>query len=470
MIILKQPPYYVTQHADGPNNVFVAWAPAAHARLATPILASLLARALSEDGQLVQFQDLVLLRRGPHKWAPLTNAHVSAAELSRRAYVGTYQPYADMATATFTTTASQQDLPWPELLTNDDRTVLPCLSPDFARYFLGPGYREGIREIEGFYSHPIAGPEPEGFLELFGHDLPAPSAGFPRLRELFSAFDLDPASHCALHTYLLGLFHSDSLLYERPVLFVDSWVRGRGKSEVGRAVCNLVDGHDKSISLSGGGQALKDEIVAHLVAGGRTILGQNLDNKVDFQQELLVSLSTDGVIGSRPKYARELAHFRGVCPIMNGVYGAFSLHPDLLSRVWRCELSGAAQQLHPRPAYYSRERRLEILAEIMAAHAGATPVREATSRCAALERAGLAAYAVAFDLDPAECRRRFDAALAGTAGLATAAVASLARVHRDRFQALSAKFAFGQPTEPDEGARGLGFTFTGGHWNEAGCL
>ena len=327
--------------------------------------------------------------------------------------------------------------------------------------------------VDGLLLHPYAG-EPEGaWVQRRPWVAPraAPDPAYPHLRKLFSALPLAPASHAALHMYLLGVFHACSLEQEHPILFIDSWVRGRGKSEVCAAIQLLLEGTRCAIEASPGRQAFHDTIVAHLVGGSRVIPVHNLSGRAAYESEFFATMATEGGIEARPKYGRDSERFLGVLPIFNGVYGAFSLAEDFLCRCWRVELPGPAQVLTPRPREYAAEHRDEIIAEILAAHEPRPWFQRPHTRFAAFEAVSAQAYGRAFSLAPDAVSARIRAAQKSASALLPSAVQSLYSSHPKAFEAphtdvVGDQYATGKKSPPPAGASALGFTFDGDVWHE----
>lgn len=321
--------------------------------------------------------------------------------------------------------------------------------------------RKTLPKVNGFLHHPIHG-DPAGLWLR----PPLPTARncypYPNLKFLFSAFDLPAPDHAALYIHLLACFHSASLDFPRPILFVDSWAPGRGKSEIGSAFSTLLDGVPTSIPLTGTRDTLTENVVAHLLRGGRVLCGHNLTARDDWNNVFLVSLSTDDGVSQRPKYGKESTSFPGVVVLLNGVYGEFSLHPDVIARLFRVQLGGAPCLLTPPPRDYVREHRVSIIREILAAHLVATPwTLPVLTRFAPFEAAGCSAYAAAFELSHQEVQDRLRASLAGSWGLGPHSVPSLFRAQPEAFSEVfqgAVACRPGRATVPP-GARGLGFIF-----------
>jgi hypothetical protein len=378
------------------------------------------ARILGRAGLLVSFADLCHLRT-PDGWDSL--AHGSYAPVAFANALETYCPQQGTQVATFPV-----DLPMPATLEEAPMSEAwvrtgwePCdpRGPELA-HLAGPSGRALVPQIEGWLRSPVIDP-PKGWISLFDETLPPADPACPHLRELFAGFDLGRHSLLPLYAYLFGCFHGVSLKYERPILFIDSWVRGRGKSEVGRAFSVLLDGCDSSLPLSDTASS-SDLITSFLVNGQRILPLQNLDGRWQYQDHFLVSLATDGSVNARPKYSRNSAQFRGVCAIMNGVWGSFSLHKDLLTRVWRAELPGVAQQLHPRPVYYALEYRLPILSEILSLLTPAVPQYTGVSRHQPFEAVGVTAASKLLGLSIEEGLEIFSRSYRGAQGLGHPAV------------------------------------------------
>jgi hypothetical protein len=355
-------------------------------------------------------------------------------------------------------------------------TVSRTVPRSYGDYLIGATSfpKAAVPDLDGFLNHPIAGVPNGVWRERRPWRCPtgSPGADSPHLRALFSGLPLDPAGHAALHMYLFGAFHAVSLENEKPLLFVDSWVRGRGKSEVCDAIQILLEGSRCAIEASPARQAFHDSLIAHLVSGARVVPLHNLEGRPDYMNETFASIATDGGLSTRPKYGRESLRFPGVLPILNGVYGAFSLHKDLLCRCWRVELPGVAQALTLRPREYAEAHRDEIIAEILQAHKRATiqGARSPVTRFAEFERCAGRAYRQAFALGEGETWDRIKKMQCGATALLQSGVRALYSAHPRAFEAphdkvVGGRFDTGPKEVPHTGATALGFTFNGDTWD-----
>ncbi len=269
---------------------------------------------------------------------------------------------------------------------------------DWPRDFLGSlvasQERSHVNQARGILRHPIVG-EPEDFWIENTRKINVPQeTTYPHLRCLFSALELDSRSHLALHSFLFGCFHAVSLSAPRPILLVDSWSQGRGKSEICTAVSRLVDDNEGSIpARSGDNQEFFDCLGARFRTA-RTVTVDNVDGVRDFNQTLLATAAS-GTLALRWKYAKQEALIDGAIIMMNLVTGQATFHDDMLARMVRCELQGHPKPLFPSPQGYARENRGAIIGEIIHALKNSTPI-DACSRTAAFDSVALGAYRQVF--------------------------------------------------------------------------
>jgi hypothetical protein len=223
-----------------------------------------------------------------------------------------------------------------------------------------------LRPVAGRIQHPVHG-EPKG---VWLRPTPAARVEGPTVVDLVDRFNLDPASRDAFGTYLCGLFHAVSLESPRPILLVDSWVRGLGKSCLCACVARLLDGSPTSVNLDG--RHADERLTAHLATGRRALVGGNLDSKMDFHPIVLTHLSTDGGHSDRVKYGKTTTKFDGIAPMINVVYGAASLHVDIIRRALRVELQGRSiVKGEGTTDLWCRDNRGSIISSILEAHEAA---------------------------------------------------------------------------------------------------
>lgn len=271
---------------------------------------------------------------------------------------------------------------------------------ELAQSLTTAGKRDGVENAIGILRHPVVG-TPEGFwIQDANHIVIPDETDYAHVRRLFSAFPLDPASHAAVHTFLFGAFHATSLSNPRPVLVVDSWTQGRGKSEVCSAISRLVDNNLGAIP----GRATSDKEL-HDTFGARCRTSRsftldNVDGVREFNSTFIANCAT-GVLEFRPKYAAMNAQVHGALPMLNLVDGQATFHDDMLSRMVRCELAGKPGPLDPPPSEYAADNRSAIIAEILHALTHAKPREDlASSRSRVFDARACAAYAHAFGIDP----------------------------------------------------------------------
>lgn len=337
--------------------------------------------------------------------------------------------------------------------------------------------RPDIASYDGILRHPLHGESATWLSEFDRSSLPKPDPSFPHMRALFSAFPLGRASHASLHTYLLGAFHEHSLRYPRPILMVDSWEQGRGKSEVCQAIARLVDDEDSGTSIPRDLDSQRDEIVAHFL-DRRSLYLDNIDGAEEWNSPLLATLSTgDGSV--RRKYSRSADKIRGCLLMVNSITGTATFHPDLIDRILRVELPGRAQPLTPQPRHYASDNRHGLLSEILLAHQLAPDeVERPTSRFAHFESAGARAYSVVFRTPVAEVLALLEESHRSARVYAAPAMSSLYAHHSDRFLAPNedvfdsrvwrAPIPANAPklTDRHEGASAFGITLTKGKWTQ----
>lgn len=331
---------------------------------------------------------------------------------------------------------------------------------------------EHFETAQGSINHPVWPEAPEGWLSLPQDVRPLRDTDFAHLRTLFSAWDLSPWSHAALHCFLLGHFHADALRYARPILWLDSGTRECGKSVASQAVTALVDGRESALTLPSDRKSAEETLVSHLVRGGRCANVANLDGRHHFKSELLSNLSTDGA-DARAKYARETSRIYGNVLMASSVLGRVTVHEDLLSRVWRVELPRTGK-LRVEPLDYARDHREELHREVLTAHARALPHDVPTvTRFGRFEAAAAAAYAVVFGLTHEEVQRRLETARQRGQVLQHGVMTDLVAKRPELFDEPLAPTHDDSPAkrklERYDGAGALGLVLRGGVWEPEAC-
>ncbi|MEE8522171.1 MAG: hypothetical protein V3S83_12495 [Gemmatimonadota bacterium] len=361
-----------------------------------------------------------------------------------------------------------------------------CVFPDkLAALLAGAGTRgdtDDLRKVRGMLLHPVHGDCADWIYNFHG-SLPDPEPGYPHLRALFSGMKLTPEAHVVAYTFLLACFHEASLSGPRPILFVDSWQQSRGKSQICQAITTLIDGTDRGMSLPRDIDSARQEIVAHFL-NGRSGFIDNIDGKRNWNHALLASMAT-GNPSARRLYDKNTSDLSGTITMLNSVYGSSSFHGDMLTRFYRVELQGLSDRkigLVPAPWPYAEEHRLEIIAEILAAHQAAsteTPEGDYT-RFKDFDLAGLRAYSVVFEARVDEARRRLIRASDGAQSLRTDVVEHCYCNHHSRFYAAhervfrgtvwaSPRPEFAPKLGSDtDGATALGLRLEAGKWIENG--
>lgn len=322
----------------------------------------------------------------------------------------------------------------------------------------------------GALNHPIWPSVPEGWLENVSALRPLAETDFPHLKALFSAWPLSGWSHATLYCFLLGQFHSNSLTHARPILWVDSAVRQRGKSMASQAITALIDGQESALTLSGDRKAAEETLVSHLVRGGRCANVANLDGRHHFKNDLLSNLSTDGA-DVRAKYGRETSRLYGNVLMTSSVLGRVTVHEDLLSRIWRVELPGEAEKLSVEPLDYAKTHREEIQREIITALARAAKYSEKTvTRFGDFESVAAAAYAVTFGLEHAEVKRSLETMARRRLVLQHSVMMDLVSSRPELFDEPLIRQSFDRVAKLDaahyDGAGAFELVLQGGEWRE----
>jgi len=254
--------------------------------------------------------------------------------------------------------------------------------------------RPGLPEAAGVVRHPFYGEPVEPWLADRHEILPATDGEFKHLKALFSGLDLDHPSHTALYSYLLASFHAASLSCPRPILLVDSWYQGRGKSEVCSAISRLLDNNEHAVSARRDSERFADEMVS-ILRNARSLCLDNVDGFAEYNVPLLAMGST-GTMEVRHKYDGNSTSYQGVLASMNLVLGSATFHRDMITRFSRVELSGIPQALDPQPRNFAQRYRKVIISEILQALSESTPLPY-QSRFATFDGIGLGAYTHVFN-------------------------------------------------------------------------
>jgi len=299
-------------------------------------------------------------------------------------------------------------------------------------------------EAAGILRHPIHG-EPEAVWIQDATDITVPKeTDYRHLKRLYEGLKLDADSHTALYCYLFGAFSAVSLDAPRPILLVDSWQQGRGKSEVCGSVRRLVDDNDSAITARADTDKFDDSLVAAL-RGSRALALDNVDGMVEYNPSLLANGST-GSLEVRHKYGRGTTRYKGVLLLLNLVCGAASFHRDMLSRMVRVELRGSNERLDPAPLAYSQIHRREIIGELLhALRESAGRDCPCSSRFAAFDSVAVAGYAHVFQEDVETVAARLDAARRSVWAHHPDVLAHFAVEHRESFVYVARRVL------PDEG-------------------
>jgi hypothetical protein len=330
-----------------------------------------------------------------------------------------------------------------------------------------------LPRVAGRIHHPVHG-EPHGVWLRPGHPQPVEKPG-PTVVDLVDRFHLDPASRDALGVYLCGLFHAVSLESPRPILLVDSWVRGLGKSCLCACVARLLDGRPSSVQL--GDRNAEDRVTAHMATGARALVGGNLDGKTDFNPMQLTRMATDGGLAERVKYGRETTLFDGLAPMLNVVYGAASLSVDIIRRSLRVEFQGRGIVKGPGTTdLWCRDRRDAIIQSILALHAEADEkpsgslVMPQGCRFEDFLYYGARAWAVVTGATPGEVIDRVEVSMLSSNAYFTDAVRSLHRHDAEAFDGchgdLQGMAADSRAIVDFSGARALGYLYNGTNWRQ----
>lgn len=382
--------------------------------IVTSRTAHLVERALSSEGRLRTVSGAPYFKLGP-EWRTYQNHFSIATSLCEYVVFITKLEHCPDLFADLNGALGQWN--------PDERTLLQAVAtcgnfryhgdlPDkFLSQLVAHGERPHVQKADGLLRHPIVGAPFGTWLQNSAPFSPLQGdCAYVHLRALFSALALDPPSHAALYCYLLAAFHARSFDKPRPLLLVDSWIQGVGKTEVCNSICQLVDGQESSVSFRAGGwgEELIKAIHAH-IKNRRGVTLDNLDGVKNWNNPFIASACT-GVPSVRHLYDSNASSAPGLLLMINLVDGACSIHQDLLARAWRVELKGEAIHLSPSPLEYSKQHTEKIVQEIIYALENSTPFPGASSRTSDFDSVGIAAYSLVFKMAPAEVRRELDAA------------------------------------------------------------
>ena len=357
---------------------------------------SLVIRALSDQGLLRAFQRQTYLCAG-RKWHLLQNipaVRLLVAEImSVVSLQDSSKTFEDVYNEGNSDVASTREFLAKKRGIKDWEDV----PKELAAVLTGEQSRTAIPEAAGVVRHPFVGVPDQPWLEDQSGIEPATDGEYKHLRTLFEGLELDMPSHVALYSYLLASFHAASLSCPRPILLVDSWFQGRGKSEVCAAISRLVDDSEHSVSARRDSERFDDSLVS-VLRSARTISIDNVDGIREYNLPR-IALGATGSLEVRHKYQAGSTCYQGVLTSMNLVLGAASFHRDLLTRFSRVELTGVPRALTPAPRVYAQKYRKEIISEILQALTDSTPGDEFQSRFQTFDNIGLAAYCTVFKED-----------------------------------------------------------------------
>lgn len=395
-----------------------------------------LADALSEAG-LVRLYMKKLYARGSKTWAPLTNEAAVAKWLQGRVlFVTTPNPNPPYEWEIWKRNGCENahDFVRAGAGGDDVRSVLRSPPEGLCRLMCQSGDWEDVIEAAGILQHPYHKdpryPDPEWMPAHPVVTLRQGPEDYAHLHALFSGFNLPDHSHCAVYTFLFGAFHVASLTEQRPVLVIDSWERGRGKTELSSAIKYLIDKKEGVKSSRRNRDATTDESIASLRTDRVEVL-DNIDKAVDFIHSVAVTATT-AVLQARGKFEAESTQFSGKMFLMNCVVGAASFHRDLLARILRVEIPGQSQRLDVIPIQYARAHRNKIIYEIMHAHEHAEPRHFSAGRMAAFMETGLSAYCHVFNVEHQEAIDRLQRALNSGKTYSKRVLGSLMREHPEK--------------------------------------
>lgn len=478
--------YYLIPPELGPHKVLAAISSghpmyaSTRARHGDALLCSRFCEALSQASMLSDFTG-TLHAKWRDRWAPLDTKLVATRWLN------------DTVIWVIHEQGGQAPEDWPIWKKNTEGNLLERLCaltggdvitevfrhpPPFLAEAMGSaGHWPDIQRATGLAYHPYftknGQPLPE-WLPAYRDPVRIESTDYPHLRALFAPLNLSPRAHVALYSWLLAVFHGASFSLPRPLLLVDSWCRGRGKTEVCKALRILVDNQDGGHPMRGSRDNAYDESVSILLKGRMEFI-DNVENACRFFHQAGVAGST-GTIEARPKGARHATQLAGRLFVYNTVFGSCTFEDDMLVRGLRVEIEGWAQHLTHRPNQYAAAHRDELIAEILHAleHSTPAPVDALHTRFREFYGIGLGAYLQVFGRDGL---LDLQEALLSIRAFRLPVMASLMREHKDAFDApapeaagldknwLPTQLLDSMPILPeDEGSTGLGWCRKGETW------
>jgi len=367
-------------------------------------------KGLASAGIMSQYEDRIYLRFGG-RWHELSGAPAVRVMLSDILVCASLRDPSLDATKWWSAN-SNADTCADALIGNTNFAVCADIPHELASALCAIQDRKGVPKAEGVLRHPVNGEPQEVWLEDFS-DVEVPEkTNYKHLKALYEGLELDEASHATLYSFVLAAFDAASLSCPRPILLVDSWQQGRGKSEVCGSVCRLIDNNDSAISARADSDNFDDQLVA-AVAEARTITLDNVDGMRNYNLHKL-TIGATGELRVRHKYSKKNTSHKGVIIMFNCVIGAATFHDDMLCRFARVELRGNNKRLTPAPKGYAQRYRKQIIAEILHALKHAEPSESpADSRFEVFESIGAAAYARVFDVEISEVFSRLEAAHRG---------------------------------------------------------
>ena len=386
-----------------------------------PIVLRLLKRVLVEDGRLFSYSGTLAIKLNGQCLVKLHESRAMWALLDQLVSFGLFTGENDLPTvlAPAPNVASIPETDHWRTWENIARTnnIHPLEVDCDKAYIWNDLYGPEVPEFYLTLKHPVHGEAPSGFFapEAPGSILRAtptkegplfaelknvekwPGFGpaarrYPLLTQLFSPCKLSPHARCRLYVYLLAAFSAESLQVPAPLLVVDSWEQGVGKTEILSVLGYLLDGMPSNLSQPEGND--NEVMVAHYHNDNRFAGIDNLSNRHNWNNTWLATLLTDRAATARPKYGKIATRFCGRMAGASCVWGAVTLHPDLLSRTWRIPLEGWRGDLGFFCDRFARDHRSVLISEIMDvlghAHPWSLPGR--TSRVHDFETIGAAAF------------------------------------------------------------------------------